>query len=491
MKFGKRRKQARIGGYLIAFLAAAMVCFTIAGNVRAETIPDTQPTGTTEETTAPVTEATDVPTENLAANQEASEDISTEPTIPTGQMNQIVDSLAALLSEAEQTKYDSFLQELRNDSLYAKPEVFTALEKMVQLLNEKRVINEAVLQIKEQLAACTDLDDISKEAFLSNMTTLLAGLAADPMDMLSRCLDGISQDPPAPVDAAILDSQLQLAAQIKTTVDGYPNVLRNLSSQAAEQQALIQDLNAEIQSGGRKLLLVYIALAVSGLGIVMSIIATVFSVHKPKETPVDLSATASRDDVEALQRQNQILNSQCLLQEEKLNQLSAVATDVDTVKCSLVGMEKRLSDIENKLPAQKEEIIQDTNTSSEMKRGSPVSKPALKCYLRLNYQSLSPDLSVLIPDSNGEYALYEDGSILPREPLQGTLNQFNSLAGWTSTGMLYLFNPQLDGIECSSGSLPASQQYYKVGQVLRPASAKANGGNYQLQAKGCIRMESL
>lgn len=491
MKFAKHGKQTSIGAYLMIFLAAAVLCLALAGSANAQSVSD-EANQVINETEAAQDSQANTQTEAQAAQDEAEKPAS-DPAFPAEQWNEAVDTLTALLSESEQAEYAFFLQQLSDTTLYANQEVYTAIEKTVQLITAKNAIDETVLQIKENIKNSADLDDMFKEVLFANINTMLAGFSENPMDVLISGLSGITQEPALPVDTTDLDSQIQLAEQIRITLDAYPQVLSNLSAQAVDQQSQFQTLRDQLLSGNNKLLLIYLALAMAGFGIVMSIVATVFSLRKPKADPVDLSFTASRADVEALQQQNQTLHRQYTLLDNKIKQLPQNNGTADMSASILTALEARVSNMESQLSTLKGQGSNSNSDSSDtpIKPSRNVPKPAIKCYLRLNFQSLSPDLSVLIPDSNGEYALYEDGSVLPREPLQGVLKQINSLAGWTASGVLYVFTPQLDGVEYNSGNLPDSGNYYKVGKVVRPAMARANGGNYQLQTKGCIVMDSL
>lgn len=482
MKYAKRGIQRRMGDAVIKFLACAMVCAVLAGNAYAETIPTTATEAA--QATAPATETTQPSAEETTIPQEGSADAAQEPEVAPERMQQTVDVLSVLLTDVQKTQYAAFLQDLRTNTLYAKQEVCAAIEQTTQLLTQKQEIDAAVLQLKEQLSAGTELEDESREGLLTNLDTLLANLTADPLGLLEQSLSAIGQES-GHVDTAALEEQLQLAAQVQTALESYPDLM----NPTAGLEQKIQALQEEVREANRKFILVYIGLAVAAVGLLMSIVAMVFAVRKPKAEPVDLSFAASRADVEALHRQNQVLNQQYSLLEKKISQ-NPLGADMEVLARRLGAVERHVSDMENGLTQSKHQEIL-SQTSVQKPAGIQGEKPALRGYLHLNYQSLSPELSVLTPNQDGEYALYEDGTLLPREPLQGRLQQINGLSGWKASGLLYLFNPQLDGVECTGTTLPESQNYYKLGQVLRQAQVRGNGGNYQLQTKGCVVLERM
>ena len=424
--------------------------------------------------------------EQIQVAQQAQEDLEAYRQIPE-RMTQAVDALAALLSEEQQAKYAQLLENLRQDSLFALREAYTAVEKATQLLTQWDGVNEMKQQIEAEITAAADLDDETKAAMLEKLDTLVLQIQPDVMALLAESMQKLTQDPAAPVDTTQLDDQMQTALQVQLNLEVYLQTLGGISNQTAQQQAQTQTLQQWTQGNSSKFILIYLSLAIAGVGMVISIVSVVLAIRKPKAEPVDLSGTASRADAEALEQQNMILKGR-LDQLERKTEALAQKRDADSGwQTALQGVKNQVQNLEARVA--RAETMPEPE-AKPISRPTPAAPQRPAAYLRLNFQQLSPDLSVMIPDANGEYALYEDGSLRPRDPLTGNLARTNDLNGWKANGLLYAFDLEIDGVEYSAGNLPASWNYYKLGAILRPAVTKANGGNYKVQTRGCIRMDS-
>lgn len=253
---------------------------------------------------------------------------------------------------------------------------------------------------------------------------------------------------------------------------------------SSSQQADLRTLAKTDAQVSQKFLLVYIALGVAVLSIVMSIVASVCTLCKPKEDSIDLSGMASREDAAALDNQNRHLKNKLKLLEEKVDQWNQ-------------SLEERINTLgERVAQAEKPQVITQEvpdpkKNDDDLPNSSPIYSQTRVDYLKLDYQSIFPANSVLYPDSNGDYVLFDDGTIAPREPLHAPLNQMNELKGWKACGMMFLFNPQVAEQEYDSDKDVLPEGFFTAGKVLRRAVVKKSAANYILQEKGSIRMIPL
>jgi hypothetical protein len=68
--------------------------------------------------------------------------------------------------------------------------------------------------------------------------------------------------------------------------------------------------------------------------------------------------------------------------------------------------------------------------------------------------------------------------------------KYKNLSGWITSGLLYLYNPVLDGQEVPTDNSSQYSGYFQPKHTVRRAKIKQlNGGNYVLDEKGAISME--
>lgn len=275
--------------------------------------------------------------------------------------------------------------------------------------------------------------------------------------------------------------QKNLLANMKTLADdtdayGVDIAVQAVQANRETQQNLVALQEQVLQGDAGSKLLGLIGTALGGVSVVLGILAMVFGLRSRTEAePVDLSATASRADAEALSQQNRILRDNLEKMEDRVDALGAQLDQLTSRPTPVPGNTETKSAEEAKEKTEKE--------SSKASRREPIAIGTLK----LDYQSIAPDNSFLRRDPDGDYVLYDDGTISPNGNVLGKMNQMN---GWAGSGLLYLFNVSMDGREYSSASLENARGYYIAKTVPRRAMvAEAGQSAYCLKSKGMISME--
>lgn len=275
--------------------------------------------------------------------------------------------------------------------------------------------------------------------------------------------------------------QKNLLANMKTLADdtdayGVDIAVQAVQANRETQQNLAALQEQVLQGDADSKLLGLIGTALGGVSVVLGILAMVFGLRSRTEVePVDLSATASRADVEALSQQNRILRDNLEKMEDRVDALGAQLDQLTSRPAPLPGNAETKS-----AEGAKGKTGQEP---PKVSRREPVAVGTLK----LDYQSIAPDNSFLRRDPDGDYVLYDDGTISPNGNVLGKMNQMN---GWAGSGLLYLFNVSMDGREYSSASLENARGYYIAKTVPRRAKVEEAGQSaYCLKSKGMISME--
>lgn len=295
-----------------------------------------------------------------------------------------------------------------------------------------------------------------------------------------------------------LESLAERKDQLKTEVESFfslsaddqaslPNRIRQLEEDTSalllsvgllnngkQVGAKVESLNGNI---AKVMILAVIGIGAAVVAIVIAIVATVYSARTAsKEPEIDLSGTASRDDLRSLV---DAFNSE-------LNQVDQKAQQYQS---------KRIGDIETRLKQL------ENRTSSNNEGGSmtvppvptpPIDPPRFERKqigsLRLQYQDLAPINSSLIPDKTGSLILYEDLTVGLKS---GSQKLANDMKSWQNQGLLYLFNPQIEGREYTAGQGGFPAGYYVIDRVERTARVSPVGNSYKLESKGCINMRKV
>lgn len=277
------------------------------------------------------------------------------------------------------------------------------------------------------------------------------------------------------------EQQKMLLANMKTLAENTDAYGVDIAVEAVQANRETQQNLAALQEqvlrgdAGSKLLGL-IGTALGGVSVVLGILAMVFGLRSRTEVePVDLSATASRADAEALSQQNRILRDNLEKMEDRVDALGAQLDQLTSRPAPVPGNTETKSAEEAKGKTGQE--------SAKVSHREPIAVGTLK----LDYQSIAPDNSFLRRDPDGDYVLYDDGTISPNGNVLGKMNQMN---GWAGSGLLYLFNVSMDGREYSSASLENARGYYIAKTVPRRAKVEEAGQSaYCLKSKGMIAME--
>lgn len=263
--------------------------------------------------------------------------------------------------------------------------------------------------------------------------------------------------------------------QLELDTEAFPmTVALDSLSILAAQQDQIEALKTQNQSLSGKMVFAYIALGTAVLGILMAVVAAVFALRS-KGDELDVSLLASRADAEALTAQNRSLQTRVEMLDQKLDR---VYTDREQTKQNL--QEK----MDEPKPAKPSLVPQPPiQPVEEPLRGSQRQV----CCLTLKYQNTNPDNSYLEADKNGQYVLFDDDTVELRK-LDG--NDFNELKGWRDSGVLYLFDAQIDGKRLQAGQDMLPGGYYAAVATAERARVTLNRkDSYKLQHRGCVRMK--
>lgn len=226
-------------------------------------------------------------------------------------------------------------------------------------------------------------------------------------------------------------------------------------------------------------LLGFIGIGVGAVGILMGILAVIFSLNaKKEEESIDLSQLASRSDTETLNNQNRMLRDNLEQLEERIATLQK-----EIVK----EPSPAIPNVDSPPKPGQQKISQQPKMPEQPKHEMDTIRMA-KCDLKLEYQSVAPVNSFLKKSDGGEYLLYGDSTVEPKQ--KAILGKMNQMSGWQGQGLFYLFNVQLDGKEYGENDLSNISGYYIADSVQRRACVEENtSGNFVLKTKGLIRMD--
>ena len=186
------------------------------------------------------------------------------------------------------------------------------------------------------------------------------------------------------------------------------------------------------------------------------------------ELPEDKSG--NNHIAEALNQQNQILRRQ-------LDQLDK--------KVDLLVQDQK----KKPAPAPKPEPVKTEAPKTEKKK--PVKEVSLGsskvvCRLSLKYQTINAANSYLTRDTDGSFVLYDDNTLALHESEMQISNEFKD---WKNSGLLYLFNAQVDGnvLDADRDNLPAG--YFETSKMVARAQVTPSGdGRFNLKRRGVISM---
>ncbi len=267
--------------------------------------------------------------------------------------------------------------------------------------------------------------------------------------------------------------------QLRQEIEVFPLLaaLTN-SSTVKKQESQMADLTAQVEDLSGKLVFSYIALGIAAFAILMGIVAAVFALRKPKgQDHPDWASLATRDDVIALSNQQSTLRNQIGMLERKSQGKGQIDAD------ELVKIQNELKQLQASLEA-KTKGIQQAAAVSQTPPPPPPPKPI--CELELHYSPISPANSYMSKTSNGQYELWADMTVTTKPIWKG---QMNSLMGWRESGLLYLYDPVINGVclNMSRDSLPIG--YYEIDEIIAPASVtESMANNYLLRQRGQVRM---
>ncbi len=245
------------------------------------------------------------------------------------------------------------------------------------------------------------------------------------------------------------------------------------SAAIAKQEGRFPNVSEEIETLREKLVFAYIALGVAVLAILMGIVATVFAARKPKEEKIDLSEFVSREDAKVLSSQNAVLKRQLDMLEKRAEN-ARPQQDPGMIEWQK-RMEQRMTELEQK----------DGTTIIITDPVPPEPTPV--CNLVLRYSNISPADSYLERREHGPYRLYADRTVKIEKAELGKMNELRS---WRDSGLLFLFNPVINGkvYNMDLDDLPGG--YYVIAAVKAPAKVEETiAGIYKVIARGQIELE--
>lgn len=243
----------------------------------------------------------------------------------------------------------------------------------------------------------------------------------------------------------------------------------------------VEDLENAQAEYAKKMVLVYIALGLGAVGILIGVVALVLVyMNRSDEPPIDVSKLATRETAERLDKQNKILKQEVQLQDQKLDeQIRQLKYQQEALKAELERIQKT---------AQAPVVPNPSPAFAPVPQLEPVKMARKVGYLKLEYQSIAPTASFLQnTNQESEYVLYDDDTV---EFVNACPDAINHLSGWNSSGMLYLFNPVLGGVEMhAENCLQYSDYYLALATIRRAKVRQITGGNYVLAEKGSVEMK--
>ena len=267
-----------------------------------------------------------------------------------------------------------------------------------------------------------------------------------------------------------------LTETTKTTASTEAEPAEKMDEMLAVKEEL-DTLRSEMEQGK---LVPYIALGVGAVGLLIAVIAAVLALTKRSEEPeLDVTTLASRKDVEKLDEQNRTLAARIGDQDEMLHrQIDQQNRQSEALRKEILRLRQQETQA---IPQKKEPEVDQIGTDK---------KSAKVCGMNLVYNSYSPGSSFLSKSGDdGEYTRYDDHTVafVNLQP-----NSINQLSGWSSDGLFYLFDPEIDGKRVGGEQFSQYPGFYRaVSTVCRAKVRSLPTGDYVLLEKGTVAMKGI
>ena len=283
--------------------------------------------------------------------------------------------------------------------------------------------------------------------------------------------------------------QQELSGKVRTFSKTVDTFFMSVALDSAKDVAALQEQAGQIT---RKLLLSYIALGVGVLGVLIGVIAAVMVLMKRPEPTINVATLASRGTVEQLDKQNRRLEEEIRLLDEKVDQLFQQQNQQnENLRKELLAQREAINALTDEIHQVREPVPSNT-PRVDVSDPEPVPEkiPQKVGGLMLQYEPISPNSSFLFKSGLAEeYVLYDDDTV---EFINSKPETYNRISGWSSKGLFYLFNPELDGCEKDPDRCQQDMDFYAALATVRRAKVRRiQGGNYVLAEKGCVTMKGL
>lgn len=522
-------KKSHGAAKLLSVLLAVLLCATLPVVAGAQALDETT-------TVAPETE--------LAQSQ------AEERAVTAQELSAAKDELVALLPQKTLDENADVIQSANWSDTFCREDVLTAVQMNAQVLQSRKKLETVRAELVRSIEGNGFLTDEQRTYFLSALEENKAELPDDLTDQLFADLRDLTQKS---ISTEEVSQALTGLTEQTTAVDGLSRLLNEMESwtacemrieavseflsgkagkSAAEEQcrelvsreeALSSSINeyfalsSEEQAGlaesvqafcrdvetclvgsvldnareldalrseteqlSGKLMPGYIALGVGVVGLLIAVIAAVLALTKRSEEPaLDVTTLASREDAEKLDEQNRMLAARIGDQDEMLhNRIQQQDRQIEALRAEI----RKLQRSEAPAPQQKKEQVPAQTVAVQL--------PVKVCDLNLVYNSYSPGSSFLSrSDSGSEYALYDDNSVEFVNPMPNAMNQ---LSGWSSGGLFYLFDPEINGQRVGVEEFQQYPGFYRAASTHCRAKVRSlPSGDYVLVEKGTIAMEGM
>lgn len=522
----------------LSVLMALLLCNVLVVSVYATEGETTALVGVENVETQPQQEAAEEQGESAEVMQELTEP---QPEIDPAVIRETKSAFLALIPEQVKAKYADILNAPQWDLELCREDVLNALEVNLEAVNlelelEKayeevisQIQNNGGLSQEEKLSRLEGLEQEKPAAYSSDeffsgllsweigdipveqttawMETVRAQITKlsrvsvqlDALVMLQECDTQISAigdyiDREG-ADQTRYAQLMQRAAQLREEVDGCLELDEAAMQTLTDNVAVLAQDTAHFAIGmakdsgdalkniqtelDKKMILVYVAVGIGAAGVLIAVIAVVLVMLKISQKPeLDVSTLASRETAEKLDAQNRVLTKKVDNLDDKLDQqISDQRKETD----------RQIKEIWARIQEVPVEHVPDPEPAP-VPQIPPVETAQIIGYLKLYYSAIAPGNTYLQKcDQPSEYVLYSDNTVEFANMNSGTIN---SLAGWINNGLLYLYNPVLDGMVVPSDNCSQYSGYYRPKETSHRAKVRLlDGGNYVLTEKGTIFME--
>lgn len=541
-----KKRKARASARMLSMLLAVLMCTAFAVEVMAETIEETAPTVSTAPTAETIAEET--PVEETTAQEIPVAEVSAEA------LQEAKEAFLALLPEKTKAQYTELIQSQEWADAFCREDILAALQLNVKSLeagNEDMSLRGALTQtVQEQeflteeqrtyylntidgmqaelgeypseellnsLSAFTEVSIATTEAnnyltcaeaqitSLKNLSDLLdtmelwqdsnaqVALLSEQLNdgqssknaVMVRCNELVAQaarmnDEVNTFFALDAEAQQQLIGELRAFSGGVDAFLVDTVLDNAQKLTVLQE---ETQQVTRKQVLVYVALGVGGLAVLIGVIAVVMvATKRPEKPPVDVSTLMSREAGETLDNQHRILDQKMKQLDQKVDNTLAERTK---------QLEEKVRQLDKTIAALEKAKDENPRPCNDPPIGIPPEpeKPRKVGYLDLKYSVIAPTTSYFRQvDRETEYVLYADNTV---EYVNMQPNAMNTLSGWSS-GVLFAFNPVLNGQQIPSANYSMYPGFYKAEATLRRAMVNPlPSGTYTLSSKGSVVMNQM